>query len=51
MEELWEIKDDIAKECDHDIRRLFDRLKEIQQSSNKPTVNRTNLKPSRASSE
>ncbi len=26
LKELWEIKDGLAKECGHDLRRLFDRL-------------------------
>ena len=30
LKELWEIKDGLAAECDHDLRRLFDRLKAAQ---------------------
>ena len=41
LRELWETKDQIARECDHDLRRLFDRLKAAQKSSSHPKVNRT----------
>jgi len=51
MEELWAVKDSIAEECGYDMRRLFDKLKEIQESGNKPTVDRSNLKPTQATPE
>ena len=42
LRELWEIKDGLSKECGHDLRRLFDRLKESQKSRTDRMVNRTN---------
>ncbi len=41
LRELWEIKDGLSKECGHDLRRLFDRLKESQKSRTDRLVNRT----------
>ncbi|MDA3800071.1 MAG: hypothetical protein PF692_13440 [Kiritimatiellae bacterium] len=38
-EELWEAKDNIAKECNYDIKKLFENLKDIQSSSNRKVVN------------
>ena len=45
LRELWEIKDGLAKECGHDLRRLFDRLKASQKSQRGRTVNRTGNRP------
>jgi len=42
LRELWEIKDGLSKECGHDLRRLFDRLKETQKDRTGRLVNRTN---------
>ena len=42
LRELWEIKDGLAKECGHDLRHLFDRLKESQRGRPDRPVNRTN---------
>ena len=42
LRELWEIKDGLSKECGHDLRRLFDRLKESQKDRAGGLVNRTN---------
>ncbi|MFW5798154.1 MAG: hypothetical protein ACOCXX_00725 [Planctomycetota bacterium] len=42
IKELWDIKDGLARECGDDLRRLFDRLKQAQESMDVPTVNRTN---------
>ena len=42
LRELWEIKDGLSKECGHDLRRLFDRLKESQKNRADRLVNRTN---------
>lgn len=40
LKELWEIKDGMAAECDHDLRRLFDRLKASQKGRGARPVNR-----------
>ena len=42
LTELWGIKDGLSKECGHDLRRIFDRLKEFQKDSAGRLVNRTN---------
>ncbi len=39
IEELWAIKDEIAKEADYDIDRLVDRLLEKQQQREVSTSN------------
>jgi len=44
LKELWEIKDGLAKECGHDLRRLFDRLMEAQKVPGGRVVNRTKLR-------
>ncbi len=41
LKELWTIKEDLAKECDHDLRRLFDKLKKAEKSVDRQVVNRT----------
>jgi len=41
LRELWDIKDGLAAECDHDLRRIFDRLKVSQKDSGVKPVNRT----------
>jgi len=41
LKELWEIKDGLAAECGHDLRRLFDRLKASQKDRGVDLVNRT----------
>jgi hypothetical protein len=41
LKELWTIKDDVANECGHDLRRLFDKLKTAQKARPGETVNRT----------
>ena len=41
LKELWEIKDGLAAECGHDLRRLFDRLKDSQENRGLRLVNRT----------
>ncbi|MCF7838854.1 MAG: hypothetical protein K9N49_09520 [Candidatus Marinimicrobia bacterium] len=43
LRELWEIKDGLAAECQHDLRRLFEKLKASQENRGVKTVNRTNL--------
>jgi hypothetical protein len=42
LRELWKIKDGLSNECGHDLRRLFDRLKESQKDCPGRLVNRTN---------
>ena len=44
LKELWEIKDGLAKECGHDLRRLFDRLREAQKVPGSRVVKRTKLR-------
>ncbi len=41
LKELWEIKDGLATERDHDLRRLFDELKAVQRDCGMHLVNRT----------
>jgi hypothetical protein len=41
LRELWTIKDGLAAECGHDLRRLFDKLKTAQKSERRRVVNRT----------
>lgn len=41
LKELWEIKDGLAAECDHNLRRLFDRLTASQKDRGLHLVNRT----------
>ncbi len=41
LRELWDIKDGLAAECDHDLRRLFDRLKASQKDRGVKPLNRT----------
>lgn len=45
LEELWSIKDQLASECGQDLRRLFDRLKKLQEHHDEDirTVNRTGV--------
>jgi hypothetical protein len=45
LKELWEIKDDLSKECGHDLRRLFDHLKASQKSLTGRIVDRTKDRP------
>ncbi len=44
LKELWEIKDGLSKECNHDLRKLFDKLKESQKKYSDRVVNRAGLK-------
>lgn len=41
LKELWEIKEGLAADCGHDLRRLFDRLKASQKERGAGVVNRT----------
>ena len=41
LKELWGIKDGLAAECGHDLRRLFDKLKASQKVLGVNLVNRT----------
>ena len=41
LKELWDIKDGLAAECNHDLRRLFEKLKASQEDRGMKTVNRT----------
>jgi|GEM_PF-5050144 hypothetical protein len=45
--ELWLIKDGLAKECEHDLQRLFDKLKTAQMSTRKNVVKRIKSHPSK----
>ena len=50
LKELRAIKGDLAKECDHDLRRLFDKLKKAEKSVDRQVVNRTNRHSPKADS-
>ena len=41
LTELWQVKDDIAKESNHNVRDLFERLRKVQTASKHPTVDRS----------
>ena len=41
LRELWDIKDGLAAECNHDLRQLFEKLKASQEDRGVKTVNRT----------
>jgi len=41
LRELWSIKDELADECNRDLRCLFDKLESIQKSARPRPVNRT----------
>ena len=43
LKELWDIKDGLAAECDHDLRRLFEKLKASQSDRGSRLVNRTKV--------
>lgn len=51
LKELWEIKDGLATECDHDLRRLFEKLKALQEDRGVKTVNRVKPRMTVAESE
>ena len=51
LKELWEIKDGLAEECNHDLRRLFERLKESQKSHGTRLVNRAKNRGSEPATE
>jgi hypothetical protein len=40
LRELWGIKDGLAAECGHELRRLFDKLKASQKDTGAHLVNR-----------
>jgi hypothetical protein len=40
LRELWDIKDGLAAECNHDLRQLFEKLKASQEDRELKTVNR-----------
>lgn len=41
LKELWDIKDGLATECEHDLRHLFNKLKASQADRGAKLVNRT----------
>ena len=45
LKEFWDIKDGLSKECRHDLRRLFERLRAAQKSPHGKIVNRTRRRP------
>ena len=51
LKELWEIKDGFSKECGHDLRRLFDRLREAQKAQGCCVVNRTKVRATASSAQ
>lgn len=40
LDEIWAIKDELAEECGHDLRRLFAKLKAAQKQTGGRVVNR-----------
>ena len=48
LRELWAIKDGLAKDCGHDMRRLFEKLKATQVSLGVQVVTRTRQRPRQA---
>lgn len=40
LNELWETKDAIGRECGHNLSRLFERLKAVEKSVERPVVDR-----------
>ena len=38
LEELWKAKDEIARECDYDLRKLGDLLRRRQEEGGRPVV-------------
>lgn len=40
LRDLWTIKDGLAEECGHDLRRLFERLKALQEPHGDRLINR-----------
>ena len=41
LEELWQIKDKIARETNYNTQALFERLRAVQAASANPVVDRT----------
>jgi len=44
LRELWAIKDRLSEECGHDMRRLFERLKRVEERSSRPVADRASLR-------
>jgi hypothetical protein len=42
IEQLWQVKDDIARECGHDLNKLADLLRKRQNQRKHKTVDYTN---------
>jgi len=40
ISELWKIKDEMARQADYDLKKLYGQLVAIQRSSSHPVVNR-----------
>jgi len=40
ISELWKIKDEMAKQADYDLKKLYNQLTIVQRSSSHPVVNR-----------
>ncbi len=38
LEELWQVKDEIARECQYDLNRLADRLRRAQEHDKRHVV-------------
>jgi len=41
LTELWKVKDRISKESDYNSQKLYERLKKVERSLDRPVVNRT----------
>ena len=48
LRELWDIKDQIGRECGHSMARLFERLKAVEKSAERPAVDRTSRRRRKA---
>jgi hypothetical protein len=45
LRELWTVKDGLAAERGHDLRRLFDKLKAAQATQPRKIINRVRQRP------
>jgi hypothetical protein len=46
INELWKVKDGLARACGYDLGKLFERLKTAQESEMAPVVDRTKQRKS-----
>jgi len=41
LEEVWKAKEEVARECDYDLNRLFERLRRLQDEGSHKVVDRS----------